>query len=147
MLINKWIIVDLDNTICDIRHRLPFIKREQPQWDFFNAACVNDPPIYPIIALVNVLAGNGCMIAIITGRGEQWSVPTLEWLERHHVTHDLLLMRKRGDFRSDVIVKRELLNHNMAGKDIWFALEDRDRVVEMWRDIGLTCLQVAKGEY
>jgi len=52
-----------------------------------------------------------------------------------------------GDsFPSDTVVKREML----AGMDksrIIFVVEDRSRVVEMWRSEGLVCLQCAPGEF
>jgi predicted kinase len=51
-------------------------------------------------------------------------------------------MRKGGDHRSDVIVKSEILDEILArGHDIAFVVDDRPRVVEMWRQRGLTCLQ------
>jgi hypothetical protein len=59
--------------------------------------------------------------------------------------HDLIL-RKDRDRRSDTVVKREML----AGIDkskILFVVEDRSRVVEMWRSEGLVCLQCAPGEF
>jgi hypothetical protein len=31
--------------------------------------------------------------------------------------------------------------------DVQFVLDDRDQVVEMWRAMGLTCLQVAPGNF
>ena len=30
---------------------------------------------------------------------------------------------------------------------IFCVLDDRDRVVKMWRDLGLTCFQVAQGNF
>ena len=31
--------------------------------------------------------------------------------------------------------------------NVKFVLDDRNRVVEMWRSLGLTCLQVADGDF
>ena len=57
-------------------------------------------------------------------------------------------MRKTGDFRKDSIVKKELFDENVRGKyNIEFVLDDRNQVVEMWRSIGLVCLQVADGNF
>ena len=60
-----------------------------------------------------------------------------------------LLMRKDGDNRPDQIVKRELYERHVQGLyEIEGVLDDRDRVVAMWRnDLGLTCLQVAPGAF
>jgi hypothetical protein len=57
-------------------------------------------------------------------------------------------MRKYGDFRQDSIVKREIYERFIAPDyDILCVLDDRNSVVSMWREIGLTCLQVAEGDF
>jgi len=57
-------------------------------------------------------------------------------------------MRKTGDSRKDSIVKREIFEEHIKGKyRIQFVLDDRNQVVEMWRQLGLTCLQVAEGDF
>jgi hypothetical protein len=59
--------------------------------------------------------------------------------------HELLL-RRDDDMRQDAAVKREILQQLDKSK-ILFVVEDRSRVVEMWRSEGLTCLQCAPGEF
>jgi len=56
------------------------------------------------------------------------------------------LLRKDKDRRSDTEVKRELLA-TLDKSKILFVVEDRSRVVEMWRSEGLVCLQCAPGEF
>jgi hypothetical protein len=57
-------------------------------------------------------------------------------------------MRKYGDFRQDSIVKQEIYEQLIAPDyDILCVLDDRQQVVDMWREIGLTCLQVAPGDF
>jgi len=46
-----------------------------------------------------------------------------------------LIMRKSGDFRSDVIIKPELIKPFADKIEILF--DDRDGVVDMWRKNGL----------
>jgi len=45
-----------------------------------------------------------------------------------------------------VVAKREMLQ-GIDRKKILFVVEDRSRVVEMWRGEGLVCLQCAPGEF
>jgi hypothetical protein len=45
-----------------------------------------------------------------------------------------------------VAVKREMLT-GLDKSKILFVVEDRNRVVEMWRSEGLVCLQCAPGEF
>jgi hypothetical protein len=60
----------------------------------------------------------------------------------------MLLMRRDGDRRQDAVVKREALQDIRGrGYHPTIAIEDRDQVVKMWREEGLTCLQCAEGNY
>jgi hypothetical protein len=64
------------------------------------------------------------------------------------VPNHALYMRPARDSRDDGIVKSELLDRIIAdGYEPWLAIDDRDRVVEMWRARGLTCLQCAPGDF
>lgn len=59
-------------------------------------------------------------------------------------------MRKAGDKRNDAIVKQEIWENDISGSgrfDVFFVLDDRNRVVEMWREQGLKVLQVAEGDF
>ena len=57
-------------------------------------------------------------------------------------------MRKDNDKESDADVKMKIVKEHINPKRVWFVLEDRDDVVQMYReDLGLTCLQVNKGDY
>lgn len=57
-------------------------------------------------------------------------------------------MREQDNTEKDSIVKRRLFEENVRGKHfIEYVLDDRNQVVEMWRDMGLICLQVAEGNF
>ena len=60
-----------------------------------------------------------------------------------------MLMRAEGDFRPDEQVKRELYETRVlpAFGHATYVLDDRDKVVRMWRSLGLTVLQVADGNF
>jgi len=59
-----------------------------------------------------------------------------------------LFMRPDGDFRADNIVKQEIYDTHIKGKhDVLFVMDDRQQVVDMWRRNGLTCFQVAEGNF
>lgn len=145
----KAIIVDLDGTICNIRHRLHHIEKEgKKDWDSFNQDIPFDEPKQNIIDLVRMYHGAGIKIILVTGRFEKYSHSTLAWLNTHNVKWDHIHMRNDGDYRSDYVVKHQKYeNFIKGGYDILFVLDDRDSVVNMWREQGLTCLQVQKGDY
>jgi len=59
-----------------------------------------------------------------------------------------LYMRTEGDYRDDAVVKYELYVQYIAPTfDVAVVLDDRNRVVRMWRQVGLTCLQVEDGDF
>jgi len=151
----QWIIVDMDGTIADCRHRLHLIKddgknRETRNWFPFFEQLINDDPIWPIINLIKLLATQH-QICIMTARMIEFSTETQSWLQWHGVIYDELLMRPAADFRNDDIVKKQLYQDSFKQRDmlrnVALVLEDRNRCVKMWRELGLTCLQVQEGNY
>ena len=57
-------------------------------------------------------------------------------------------MRKDGDYRPDTVVKKEIYEREIKDKyEVLFAIDDRTQVVKTWRELGLTCLQCANGDF
>jgi hypothetical protein len=140
----KTVIFDLDGTLCDISHRLHFIKDGNKDWDGFYKACVNDVPKPSIIELAAMCDDAGHRIIISSGRSENVRAETIKWLAKHDVIFDELIMRPDACFVPDQALKKAWLDQGKLGnkEDILFVVEDRDRMVQMWRNQGLTCLQV-----
>lgn len=140
----KTVIFDLDGTLCDIEHRLHFVKDGNKDWDGFYAACVDDLPKPSIIELALMCEDARHRIIISTGRSEDVREQTVLWLAKHGVPYDELIMRPRASYIPDQAMKKAWLDQGKFGHkdDILFVVEDRDRMVKMWRDQGLTCLQV-----
>ena len=87
-------------------------------------------------------------IIIFSGRSEASRLYTETWLQNHNIKYDLLVMRPIGDNRSDEIVKKEMFDKHIEGKyNIRFIMDDRDRVVKMWRDNNLPTFQVNYGDF
>lgn len=150
------IICDIDGTISNYQHRKfilngsPDDRQSRPQvdWDRFHAAALDDHPIREVIKILKwAQFGGRTKIFLITGRPDRYRSITSTWLTTHQVPYHRLLMRKQGDFRSDTVVKQEIFEKHCKNYNVLFALEDRDKVVDMWRELGVRCLQVAKGEY
>jgi phosphoglycolate phosphatase-like HAD superfamily hydrolase len=149
-------IFDIDGTLSDATHRLHLIlnhegkKTHSPHWNDFLDAAKYDPPIEPICTLFRALHLTGKKIIISTGRREDQRLMTERWLEKHQLFHDGLFMRPLGDYRSDTIVKPEVLR-SAFGRDIpdlvECIFEDRARVTKAWRELGYRVLQVAEGDY
>ena len=73
---------------------------------------------------------------------------TIKWLKDNNINYDEIHMRQKNDYRKDSVVKKEIF-YNIINKKykVRFVLDDRDIVVNMWRDLGLDCYQVYKGNF
>lgn len=149
---NKLVIVDIDGTIAKIGDRLKYLKTKPKDYDRFYKSCFDDEPIIPVIRIVHTFYDSYARVVFCTGRSDLVREQTYAWLIKYcdhwSLCPEDLLMRKSDDKRSDTIVKPELLKaEGINFKDIAFVLEDRSIMVKKWRDLGLTCLQVAEGDF
>lgn len=135
------VIFDLDGTLAE--------RGDRGIYEF--EKCADDTLKAPVAAvLAQFWHGAPCrpQIVFMSGREEKYRPQTIEFLEKHGISAGPLYMRATGDNRNDAIVKAELFNQHIRGKyNVLFAVDDRNRVVKMWRDLGLTCLQVADGDF
>jgi phosphoglycolate phosphatase-like HAD superfamily hydrolase len=145
-LAEEIVIFDIDGTLADISQRVHHVRRKPKNWKAFNEGMAMDKAIRSMVRLCNILYASGLYIVLCSGRNEKNRPETIEWLSRQGVNYHELLLRKDEDFRSDAIVKREILA-TLDKSRIIFVVEDRSRVVEMWRSEGLVCLQCAPGEF
>lgn len=130
------IICDLDGTFAILNGRNPY-DASICEKDGINLA------VYDI--LFNYQDKN---IIFVSGREDKYKEQTKSWLKETEIKYADLIMRKSGDMRKDSIIKREIYEEHIKGKyNVLFVLDDRNQVVDMWRELGLTCLQVAEGDF
>lgn len=146
------ILVDLDGTLCDCEwRRKEFLCDEKKNFDAFNKAAIRDMPNHWCLELIKAMGARLVFPLYVSGRSDDCRDITMEWLNRWlpGFKNHGLLMRKAGDYRPDVEVKKEFLTQVILplGHTILFAVDDRASVVQMWRDNNITCLQCAKGDF
>ena len=141
------IICDLDGTLADCEHRVHHIKQDKPDWEAFHQDCGRDKVIEPIAHLVRMYDHYGFHVIICTGRMFKSFEKTRSWLDFNVIPFHRIHMRPNDDFRHDYELKQSMLDEIQERYEIFVILEDRDRVVQMYRDNGLACLQVADGAY
>lgn len=158
-------IFDLDGTLALIDHRRHLVADKKDQdWDAFYRACVDDKPNVPIINILNALIQEDEYqeesdndVYIFSGRSDLVRTETELWLYKNTWYSDvafeggehLLKMRAHGDNTPDEILKRRWYEElTQADKyRLVCVFDDRQKVVDMWRSIGVTCLQVADGKF
>lgn len=125
-----------------------------PNWSAFYEACHMDMPNAPVIKTFVQLYTVGAELKIWSGREDSVRQKTLLWLSRHtgvamFALEQMLLMRPAGDFTPDEQLKRKWLNQldKSQRARLTAVFDDRDKVVAMWRKAGVSCFQVAPGEF
>ena len=143
------IVIDMDGTLSNCVHRQH--HAEQGQWDEFHSRLMEDETYYDVQWFLEKLP-NTIEVIIVTGRSEAYREKTFAWLHDNKILVDRVLMRPDDDFWPDHILKPKLLEEMYGSKElvidnVLFVLDDRDKVVEAWRNYGLTCWQVRPGGY
>lgn len=130
--------------ICDIDGTLALFEGNPYERDF-----MSDKVNIPIASILVVWKNLNTKIIIVSGRNNKFKDQTVEWLEKNSINYDLIFMpRNPEDTKKDFILKQEIYEKEIKGKyNVLFVLDDRNRVVELWRSLGLTCLQVADGAF
>lgn len=137
--VTAW-IVDIDGTLAVRGNRGPF------EWHRVG----EDYPNLAVRQVVQALAmhPNVGILVAVTGREECSRRQTILWLDAQNVPFGELHMREDGDYRSDEVVKEQIYRDKIDGRlAVLGVLDDRTRVVAMWRRLGLVCLQVAEGDF
>ena len=129
------IIIDMDNTLC-------FNMTARPWYGPGSAeGLLEDIPNEPVCELVRNYSSLGYQIILITGRDISQKEATERWLKENNVQVDLAFYRPSKDFRTGVELKKEFVVKLLTRFNIKFILEDDDKIVKMYRDLGLTVLQ------
>ena len=132
------IISDLDGTLALMNGRNPYDA----------SLCESDILNTPVADIVRMHDTGSCRILLVSGRQECHRPQTERWLAKHDIPYNALWMRPTGDTRKDTLIKEEIYNEHIKGKyNIKAIFDDRDQVVNFWRQVGLTCLQVADGDF
>ena len=148
----KTVIFDLDGTLAliDKRRALAAKPDGKINWKtFFNPEnIILDEPNVPVIEMAKMLKKQGHSIVIFSGRDSISKVETILWLQKFGVPFDVLKMRPQGTFTPDDTLKQNWLDQLFPDKsDVLCVFDDRDKVVKMWRENGLTCFQVDYGNF
>jgi len=163
------VIFDLDGTLANIDKRREISTKPNGKLDweiFFNAGNIQlDTPNAPVVKCAQMFKQNGFKIIIFSGRNDRSFHTTDSWLKQHNVPFDLLVMRPdkfqenswpvaNGNpatqamrFMPDEILKKAMLDTFVNKDNVFCVFDDRKKVVDMWRELGLTCFEVEEAHF
>lgn len=145
----ECIIVDIDGTLAHMNGRSPYDYQK-----------VSTDTVDPVVADIvrryrqaDPIEENPCYVIIVSGRDNTCQPDTEKWLQDNHIPYDELHMRDPahqtdGHKTDDTVIKKEIFEKWIRNRyNVRFVLDDRNRVVDMWRSLGLKVLQVGEGDF
>ena len=149
----NYVIIDLDGTLCDCSQRVHLAQAGK--WDDFHSLISEDQPFKDVASFIDLISNlEFVSIIMLTGRNESYRNQTDRWMNKHSIVCDRLIMRPDKNFESDHVLKPRMLcdelfegNFEKMKEEVIVVLEDRDKVVEAWRNLGIDCWQVRNGTY
>lgn len=149
------VIFDIDGTIADCDHRRHFVTNGNKDWDSFKAETVNDKPIEHVCEMARMHVKTGDNVMFVSARNNSERAVTKQQIKDWIGIDDpVLFMRPDGDFRPDEIFKRDILEFlrqpDVLGKNPDVVYDDRNKVVDMWKNNGVNVVQVvprSKGDF
>ena len=149
----RIVIFDLDGTLAVIDKRRELSTKPNGKIDFDK---LHDPslikhvkPNWPVIKIAQLFAEQGFNVVIFSGRSDKTKFTTRSWLSNNRVPFQKLIMRdsKISNYTPDDVLKKDMLDKYADINDVFLVVDDRNKVVDMWRSLGLTVFQVADGNF
>lgn len=144
------IVVDLDSTMFDDRHRLHLIShipdgggKSDEDFEAYHDRIEKDKVNYSVRAFCNNIAYmQGVKIIVVTARPEQYKERTINQLKKFNCKFDALIMRPKNDLQSSASLKKSIILMLMKHNNIIAALEDRDDVIRVYQKLGIETLKI-----
>ena len=149
---NKIVIFDLDGTIADISVRRHLATKDDGRmnWTIFQDPknIDLDVPNQKVVEMLDMIDNTDkYQIWILSGRSDVTKDVTIDWLSKHGINYDHLIMRDQDNlYMPDNDLKQMWLD-DIGVDNVAMVFDDRQQVVDMWRQNSLTCFQVADGDF
>ena len=142
------VIFDMDGVLSDASGRQHFLEGPgRKDWNGFFNACGEDAVIEEVVRLAELLDPE-VTVVLLTGRPVRVRRLTLDWLKRHGIRWDLLIMRPSGDYGASLEFKRKTIAElRDLDLDLRLAFEDDIRNQQMFQSEGVPCIYLHSGYY
>lgn len=142
------VIFDIDGTLMDIDHRRHFVSGDTKDWVAFKEHTIADKPFDQVVDIALMYQDWGANIHLCSGRNESQREVTELQMRICGIEYKTLQMRWDDNYEPDEVLKYDMLQQlREDGYNPTLVFDDRDKVVQMWRNNGLRCFQVAQGDF
>lgn len=147
----KVVIFDVDGTIADCEHRRKYVDGTlgYTDWNKFRSETAFDTPVQHICDIAKRFIKSGDHVAFFSARNESEREITEQQISKWIGDgHKGLFLRPNDSYEPDEVFKANLADkfEELGGK-IDLVFDDRNKVVEMWKNRGTTVVQVAEGDF
>lgn len=133
-----------DCIVCDIDGTLAIVGERDP---YDASTCEQDEVNWPTVLVLDQFHDDAALV-LVSGRSARYREETERWLSEYNIEYDALFMRPEDDNQRDADLKEQIYHEHIEGKyNVMFVLDDRNQTVRRWRELGLTCFQVAPGDF
>jgi phosphoglycolate phosphatase-like HAD superfamily hydrolase len=129
------VIFDMDGTLCDIEPIKHLVSQGLKSKNFseFHKRSADMDPIEWVVNEARSWHEVGANVIIVTARQHLFRTSTVDWLHQHGVPFTELHMRRDGDVRDDVDIKKDILHDLKNTYRVLWAFDDRPDVVALWQ--------------
>jgi len=143
-------VFDVDGVLANADHRQHLLQPTgtgKKDWKtFFSRA--GDDALIDEVARLTMLLNPDLYRVLLTARPMSIRDLTVDWLARHGVSWDLLIMRPDREFSPSPVAKRHAVRELRAhGFELLLAFDDDRRNVDMFHDEGIPCIYIHSGYY
>lgn len=160
----QFYIFDIDGTLANSDHRIHHITQKPKKWDdFFEHELMMKDKAHNAVCNIFWALRESCAtgadedgdfqdIIFITGRPEKTRQTTMDWLGENlriqddEMDHAHLFMRPDGDHTDDHIWKPSVIRQ-IGIENVICMFEDRNRIVDAIRELGIPVMHVAPGDF
>lgn len=137
------VIYDMDGTLCDVRAIRHHVIGKKKNFHKFHTESVNCPGNMDVVEAAKADHEAGRKVLIVTAREDTFGTHTAFWLAGQGVEYDRMYMRRKGDYRPDGIVKKEILDQIIVdGYNVIKAYDDNPSIWEVWEEAGIETIRV-----
>lgn len=141
-----YVILDIDNTLANNKHREHHLKKTPKDWDAFHAPdlVIKDELIEGVARVLTHFKELKYTFVALTGRYEDLRDTTMRWIQEKlpiEIKDEHLLMRPNGNMLSNAESKRERLmqfKQGLENRDVPFLIiEDDVKARHALKDFGV----------